>query len=236
MIDIKNKKAIFFDFGDTIASTVPTYPDRIRIALCEIGFEFTEKQYFRAFQYADYIIYKEYFDDQIISSAIYQKKIISIILRELGINMETEEAWNHINRKMAKSGYKRKLLPGAEELLKDLSKSGFKLAVISNNDGKTAEKCEQLGISKYFELIIDSTNVNTIKPDKDIFLLASEKLGIDTKDILHIGDLYGADILGARNAGIDTVWINHKDGINYEGIKVIQVSNLLELSGLFKLT
>ena len=38
MIDIKNKKAIFFDFGDTIASTVPTYPDRIRIALCEIGF------------------------------------------------------------------------------------------------------------------------------------------------------------------------------------------------------
>ena len=236
MIDIKNKKAIFFDFGDTIASTVPTYPDRIRIALCEIGFEFTEKQYFRAFQYADYIIYKEYFDDQIISSAIYQKKIISIILRELGINMETGKAWNHINRKMAKSGFKRKLLPGAEELLKDLSKSGFKLAVISNNDGKTAGKCEQLGIAKYFELIIDSTNVNIIKPDKDIFLLASEKLGIDTKDILHIGDLYGADILGARNAGIDTIWINHKDGINYEGIKVIQVSNLLELSGLFKLT
>jgi putative hydrolase of the HAD superfamily len=137
---------------------------------------------------------------------------------------------------MAKSGYKRQLLPGAEELLKDLSKSGFKLAVISNNDGKTAEKCEQLGIAKYFELIIDSTNVNIIKPDKDIFLLASEKLGIDTKDILHIGDLYGADILGARNAGIDTIWINHKDGINYEEIKVTQVSNLLELSGLFKLT
>ena len=60
MIDLKNKKAVFFDFGDTLASTVPTYPDRIRIALLEIGFNFTEEQYFRAFQYADYQIYKNY--------------------------------------------------------------------------------------------------------------------------------------------------------------------------------
>jgi len=236
MTGIKNKKAIIFDFGDTLASTVPTYPDRIRIALSDTGFEFDEKHYFSAFQYADYIIYKEYLDDQKISSSIYQKKLISIILRELEINMETEEAWSHIRRNMSISEYKRILLPGAEELLNYLSKSGFRLAVISNNDGKTAEKCEQVGIAQYFEIIIDSTNVNIIKPDKDIFLLASQKLGIDTLDMLHIGDLYGADILGARNAGIETIWLNHKEGINYEGINVKQVKDLLELSELFKLT
>jgi len=230
MINIRNKKAIFFDFGDTIASTIPTYPDRIRIALIEAGNKFTEKQYFRAFQYADYIIFKDYIDDKTISSSIYQKKLISIILRELGINMEPEEAWNHIRLNLSKSEYKRILLPGAKKLLKDLNNSGFKLAVISNNDGKTEEKCEQVGIAEYFELIIDSTNVKIIKPDKNIFLLASRMLGIDTKDILHIGDLYGADIMGARNAGIDTIWINNKDGIDYEEIKVKQVKDLLELS------
>jgi len=234
MIDIKNKKAIFFDFGDTIASTVPTYPDRIRIALSELGYDFTESQYFKAFQYADFQIYKNYVHDSKITSSIYQNSLFSIILSELRIPLNIEDARKLINNKMAGSGFTRKLLPGADILLKNLHKSGYRLAIISNNDGKTAEKCNEVGIANYFELIIDSTNVNKIKPDKDIFLLASNKLGIEPKYILHIGDLYGADILGARNAGIDAVWINQRDGANYEGIDVIEVSNLSELSELFK--
>ena len=236
MTYIKDKKAIIFDFGDTLASTVPTYPDRIRIALSEIGFNFNEKDYFSAFQYADFNIYKEYLRDKVITSSIYQKKLISIILNELEINMDTEEAWSKIRINMSASQYSRILLPGAEKLLAGLRKSGFRLAIISNNDGKTEEKCAQVGIADYFEIIIDSTNVNLIKPDKNIFLLASQKLGTEPKDMLHIGDLYGADILGARNAGIDTLWINRKDGIDYEGLNVKQVKDLLELTKLLELS
>ena len=234
MIDLKNKKAVFFDFGDTLASTVPTYPDRIRIALLEIGFEFTEEQYFRAFQYADYQIYKNYIKEKLITSKIYQKTLFSIVMDELGINMELEEARSLINKKMSEAVVTRKLLPGAEELLGTLYDSGYVLSVISNNDGKTVEKCKEVGIEKYMELIVDSTIVNKIKPDREIFLLTSKKLGIDTKDIVHIGDLYGADVLGALNAGIDIIWINHKDGKNYDGLDILQVKNLVELTDLFK--
>lgn len=235
MIDIKNKKAVFFDFGDTLASTIPTYPDRIRMALMEMGFNFTIKQYYSAFQCADYTIYKEYIQEKRITSGIYQKKLISILLSELEIDMESEEAWTQIKR-LAQSKYKRQLLPGAMDLLKGLHESGYLLSVISNNDGKTAEKCEEVGITDYLELIIDSTVVKKIKPDRDIFLLASGRLGLDTKDIIHIGDLYGADIMGATNAGIDVIWVNHKNGINYEGIDITEVKDLFELSGLFQLS
>ncbi len=234
MIDLKNKKAVFFDFGDTLASTVPTYPDRIRIALLEIGFNFTEEQYFRAFQYADYQIYKNYIKEELITSKIYQKTLFSIVMDELGIKMELEEARCLINKKMSGAVVTRKLLPGAEELLGLLHDSGYVLSVISNNDGKTVEKCKEVGIEKYMELIIDSTNVDKIKPDREIFLLASKKLGIDTKDIVHIGDLYGADVLGSLNAGIDVIWINHKDGKDYDGLDILQVKNLPELTDLFK--
>lgn len=236
MIDIKSKKAVFFDFGDTLASTVPSYPDRIRLALIEMGFNITEKQYFSAFQCADYTIYKEYIQEQNISSSIYQNKLFSILLYELGIKIDIKEARTQIKQKLAKSKFTRQLLPGAEELLKGLSASGYRLSVISNNDGKTAEKCEEVGITGYLELIIDSTNVKKIKPDKDIFLLASGRLGIDTKDILHIGDLYGADVMGATNAGIDVIWVNHKEGVNYEGIDITEVKDLFELSKLFQLS
>lgn len=234
MSDIKNKKTIFFDFGDTVASTVPSYPDRIRIALQDLGFNFSDEQFYRAFQYADYIIFKNYLNTGKISSAVYQETLYSIVLEELEIGIGIDEARRVISNKMADSNYTRKLLPGADELLKHLYNSGYKLCVISNNDGKTAEKCEEVGISGYLDLIIDSTSVKKVKPDKDIFHLASRQLGIDTKDILHIGDLYGADVLGALNAGIDAIWINHKDGINYEGINIKQVKTLTKIMELFK--
>ena len=235
MLNIKNKKAVFFDFGDTLASTVPTYPDRIRIALLEMGFEFSVQEYFSAFQYADYQIYNNYIKDGEITSKIYQQSLFSIIIDKLGINMEVEEARQLVNKKMSSGmGLKRVLLPGAEELLREVHSLGYTLAIISNNDGKTAEKCAQVGIDKYFQIIIDSTKVNRIKPDRGIYLLASRELGIDTNDIVHIGDLYGADVLGARNAGIETVWLNSRNGINYDGIDVFEVGSLRELSELFK--
>ncbi len=233
MNDIKNKKTISFDFGDTVASTAPSYPDRIKIALQDLDYNFSDEQFFRAYQYADYIIFKNYLNDGKISSAIYQKTLYSILLEELEIGIGIDEARRLISNKMADSNYTRELLPGADELLKHLYNSGYKLCVISNNDGKTAEKCEGVGISDYLDLIIDSTSVKKIKPDKDIFHLASRQLGIDTKDILHIGDLYGADVLGALNAGIDAIWINNKDGINYEGINIKQVKSLTEIMELF---
>ena len=235
MLNIKNKKAVFFDFGDTLASTVPTYPDRIRLALMEMGFEFTEQEYFSAFQYADYQIYINYIKDQAITSKIYQQSLFSTIIDKLGINMEVQEARQLVNKKMSSGmGLERVLLPGAEELLREVHGSGYTLAIISNNDGKTAEKCARVGIDKYFEIIIDSTKVGKIKPDREIFLLASRELGIETNDIVHVGDLYGADVLGARNAGIDTVWLNCRNGINYDGIDVPEVGSLQELSDLFK--
>ena len=235
MLNIKNKKAVFFDFGDTLASTVPTYPDRIRIALLEMGFEFSVQEYFSAFQFADYQIYNNYIKDGEITSKIYQQSLFSIIIDKLGINMEVEEARQLVNKKMSSGmGLKRVLLPGAEELLREVYDLGYTLAIISNNDGKTAEKCEQVGIDKYFQIIIDSTKVNRIKPDRGIYLLASRELGIDTNDIVHIGDLYGADVLGARNAGIETVWLNSRNGINYDGIDVLEVESLQEISELFK--
>ena len=235
MLNIKNKKAVFFDFGDTLASTVPTYPDRIRIALLEMGFEFSEQDYFSAFQYADYQIYKNYIKDRTITSKIYQQTLFSIIIDKLAIKMEVEEARQLVNKKMSSGmGLERVLLPGAEELLREVHSLGYTLAIISNNDGKTAQKCSQVGIDKYFQVIIDSTKVSRIKPDREIFLLASRQLGIDTNDILHIGDLYGADVLGARNAGIDTVWLNQRNGINYDGIDLLEVGSLQQLSELFK--
>ena len=60
MIDIKNKKAVFFDFGDTLVTTVETYPKRIELAFAENGYSFKENEFINAYLQSDYEIFINY--------------------------------------------------------------------------------------------------------------------------------------------------------------------------------
>jgi putative hydrolase of the HAD superfamily len=49
--------------------------------------------------------------------------------------------------------------------------------------------------------VVVSQRVGTIKPDPRIFRLAEEALGVSGSAILHVGDDWAADIVGAKRAG-----------------------------------
>src|SRR3972149_730511 len=130
--------------------------------------------------------------------------------------------------------FSRARLPGAVELLDFLKGKGYILVVISNNDGKTEEKCEEVGIREYFDIIIDSTNIGLIKPDARIFQFVLEKLKLSNSQAIHIGDLYGSDVMGGLNAGIDVIWLNNRRIQKLNGSQVIEYENLSEIKKLFK--
>jgi HAD superfamily hydrolase (TIGR01549 family) len=127
----------------------------------------------------------------------------------------------------------RGLLPGANELLDFLKGRGFILVVISNNDGKTAEKCEEVRIRQYFDIIADSTNVGFVKPDSRIFQLVLDELGLSKDQAIHIGDLYGSDVMGGLNAGLDIIWLNNRDIQKLDDSRIIEYQNLSEIKHLF---
>ena len=43
-----------------------------------------------------------------------------------------------------------------------------------------------------------------------IFELALERMNILPQEAAHVGDMYGADVMGARNVGMCTVWYNRR--------------------------
>jgi putative hydrolase of the HAD superfamily len=94
----------------------------------------------------------------------------------------------------------------------------YKLAVITNGSSFMQNgKIDKLKIRGYFKEIIISGEVNIKKPDKDIFLLACNRLKVIPTEAVYIGDNYNIDILGANNAGLKGIWINKfKININYE--------------------
>ena len=95
--------------------------------------------------------------------------------------------------------------------------------------GFTDRTCQAFDLANYFALLTDSTNLGYVKPDPRIFHHVLNELGLEPEDCLHVGDLYGADILGAKNAGIDVVWLNYR-GINIQDdTETIQIKELAEL-------
>ncbi|RDS82754.1 HAD family hydrolase [Dyella monticola] len=67
---------------------------------------------------------------------------------------------------------------------------------------------ERIGLHLHFAHHICARDVGVAKPDARIFLAAAERLGIPPENILHVGDDPELDVVGARDAGLRTAWIN----------------------------
>lgn len=67
---------------------------------------------------------------------------------------------------------------------------------------------EVIGLHHLFHTRLNAAGVGVAKPGARIFIAASEALGIAPGDILHVGDDPLLDVVGAREAGLRTVWLN----------------------------
>ncbi|MBL7723215.1 MAG: YjjG family noncanonical pyrimidine nucleotidase [Chitinophagaceae bacterium] len=105
----------------------------------------------------------------------------------------------------------RKLLfPYAIEILDYLAEKKYQLHLITNGFEKTQHgKLKSSGLDKYFLKVITSEGSNSLKPHKEIFDYAFQKTGASPAESIMIGDTIEVDILGAVNAGIDQVHVNH---------------------------
>lgn len=101
----------------------------------------------------------------------------------------------------------RKPIASMVELARELARSGARLAVLSNSEGRLAELLEEISIADPFAVIVDSGRLGIDKPDRRIFEHTLAALGAeDDSEPIHIGDSWAADIVGARDAGWRSIW------------------------------
>jgi FMN phosphatase YigB (HAD superfamily) len=71
------------------------------------------------------------------------------------------------------------------------------------------------------------------KPDPRLYLIALEKAGLASDEILHVGDSLKNDVFGAAGAGIKAVWLNRDRTKGDPSINVeYEISSLTELLDL----
>ncbi len=128
----------------------------------------------------------------------------------------------------------------AAPTMQALKDRGYCLGIISNagDDTDVQALVDKAGVRSYLDEILTSAAQGVRKPNPRIFLNMLERLGVTPSRAAMVGDTLGADILGARNAGIYSIWItrradtpdnhSHEDTIQPDAV----IQALAELPGL----
>lgn len=102
-----------------------------------------------------------------------------------------------------------KLYPHVPEALAELRQKGFRLWLLSNAQHVfTAYEIRYLGLEDAFDKIYISSDYQCRKPDVRFFRALLEEQGLDPETCLMIGNDLHTDIGGAKNAGLDTLYMH----------------------------
>ena len=130
------------------------------------------------------------------------------------------------------------LEPGTEDFLIKCSQKDIPMYVLSNSGFRGDALMlilNRFGIGKYFKKLWPSAEFGRIKPDREFFELAistalSENPNDKREDIIFVGDMYDADVIGAHNAGIKAAWLNKKGGVDTNNLASYEASSIRGLS------
>jgi putative hydrolase of the HAD superfamily len=119
--------------------------------------------------------------------------------------------------------------PGAWSLMRDVKAAGRAIGVLTN-DLRTFHSDEwvaQMQILDLVEVIVDASVEGTHKPDRRLYELMSERLGVGFADMVFIDDQL-PNVVAARELGIPTV---HFD-VNDPAASYAEARELLSLASI----
>ncbi len=124
----------------------------------------------------------------------------------LGIDDEMMAVIHWLSRRRKHSLKKFLLIPGVDEMLKQLH-GHYPMAVVSARDEKgTMTFLEQFDLVKYFDVIVTGLSAKHTKPYPDPILLAAQKMNVAPENCLMIGDTT-VDIRAGKSAGAQAVGV-----------------------------
>jgi putative hydrolase of the HAD superfamily len=236
---------VLFDLGNTLLHFDGAWPEVMQAADAELlsylqqeGFQLDPEAFIREFRKR----LDEYYVQRESEFVEYTTALVlRTLLTELGNGrVDDQRLRPALKRLYAVSQAHWKLEDDAVPMLEALKAAGHKLAIISNasDDEDVQTLVDNAHIRPYFDLVLSSAACGIRKPNPRIFEIALERLGLQPGQAAMVGDTLGADILGARNAGLYSIWItrradtpdnrDHDDTIAPDA----QIATLAELPGL----
>ncbi|KAG8686217.1 hypothetical protein FRC08_012680, partial [Ceratobasidium sp. 394] len=78
--------------------------------------------------------------------------------------------------------------------------------LVSNADLRILKALDDLGAMSFLDPAVVSEREGIEKPDRKMWELACRRAGVELGEAAHVGDEYHADVVGAREAGLRSIW------------------------------
>jgi len=100
----------------------------------------------------------------------------------------------------------------AIDCLTTLQEQNYRLGLVSNagDHRDVLQLVEKFNLTPYFEFILTSAGCGYRKPHPRIFELALEMINAPAGEIAMVGDTLNADIMGANQMGMYSIWITRR--------------------------
>jgi HAD superfamily hydrolase (TIGR01509 family) len=106
-----------------------------------------------------------------------------------------------LKRKIFNDIFTVKLMKGSKELLLELHRLNYRLALVTGTRLEVVKKVLQMGLDDVFKIVITGEMVSNGKPNPEPYLKAVNELGINKEDCLVVENA-PAGITSAKNAGL----------------------------------
>jgi YjjG family noncanonical pyrimidine nucleotidase len=225
-----HKKHLFFDLDHTLwhyeancAAGLKIIFDQNLLQAEGIG---SAEVLYQSFYKVNTALWRAYETGEI-TSAILRKRRFEEVLASFDLQ-NIQLAHSLSEQYMALIHTLPQLLPGALDLLHYLAPS-YQLHILSNGFSDIQQKkLKHSGIIHFFKSITTSELALAVKPQPQIFRYALKVAKARVSDSLMIGDNPNADIAGAQNIGMDSVFYNPSEIILEQSVKT-QIKHLLDL-------
>ena len=225
MEEFRQVKVVSFDFGGTLAYEAIDDSIILQQILQELGYRIKKNDIEEAMKNAREWWRRE--KGEKVWNEEAMREFHEKLLSELGIlNPEklAEKTSKILPRKLDFKAY-----DDAEQTLKNLKRMGYSLIIISNVSSRRNLETymEKAGLNGYFNALFASGSMGVEKPNPQIFHRAAKEMNVPCQAMVHIGDSYEIDYLGAENAGMMGILIDRKG--NYRDKECRKISSLTQL-------
>jgi HAD superfamily hydrolase (TIGR01549 family) len=144
----------------------------------------------------------------------------SLLLEALQAMYQVSEAYWHVEAE-------------THSILDDLRRQGYRLGLISNaaDDANVQRLVDNAGLRPYFDVILTSAAEGIRKPHPHIFQTALQTWSAHPSQAVMVGDMLSADVIGANNLGIYSVWVTRRVPVPYDPVPSVWPDAILENVG-----
>ena len=196
-----------FDLDQTLLDFHASEYKALGIVLRANGLSFSDKIY-QAFKAYNKSLWLELEKGNISRAELFTKRFLDVFSRCEGdaSGLDPLEVNDEFIRTMSVNGV---LMDGALEFVRKLRKNipDARIYIASNGATINAKgRIASTGLDRYIDGMFISEDMGVTKPNAAFFDICLDRLGEPNASCIMIGDSLSSDMLGAKNASLDSVW------------------------------